>query len=373
MTKQPCRPLKARGFVLYAIGMFSLLLTACATDGGSVHAGQPLWVSDQEAAYPAANYLLGTGQAEDPATAKDRARADLAKVFSIAIEAQAEDSTVIHQDDSGNRRQMTVRRQIQTRTKQVLEGVEIAALWFDPENKRYHALALLRRGRTGRTLTAQITPLDRQTAVYLKQAEAATEVLPRLAYLARAVNLQQQRAALQQLLRVVDVSGRGVTPRWSMPALLAALDESFARLRVRPEAHVCGDDDPANLLQALRGAIAAAGLKTDEQGALFALHAQLSLDDLRQRQGWYWLRGRLQVLLMDAAGEHVYGQHRWPIKQSATEAAVVERRVMDQVNAILKKELRTTLQAFAVSSVATGATAPAVRGSLPEALTCAGG
>ncbi len=339
--------------VIAFAGVLLLLLSACASDGDRSPAGaRPSWVDEAYRVYPSSQYLVGTGEAATAALAKDRARADLAKVFSVAIDERGEDSTVVRQDADGQQRQMLIRREIRTQTKQVLEGVEIADVWFDPEQKQYHALAILRRARTRRVLTEQIAPLDRQTGVYLEQAEASREVLARIAYLARALKLQRRRDALQRLLRVVDSSGRGIAVRWPLPAITAAIDDSFARLSVRPGARACDGSYQQGLEQALRGALAAAGMASDDAAGIDLL-ARLSLDDRVQRQGWYWLRGRLSLVLKDASG-HVYGVRRWPLKQSATEVAMVERRIMDQIATILKRDLRATVSDFAVSALAEG-------------------
>ena len=56
-----------------------LLLAGCAS-------GRPDWTeSGKSNEYPASRYLTGIGTAADLGTAKDRARANLAKIFSVKI------------------------------------------------------------------------------------------------------------------------------------------------------------------------------------------------------------------------------------------------------------------------------------------------
>ncbi|MHB8763015.1 MAG: hypothetical protein ACYDA8_01525, partial [Deferrisomatales bacterium] len=61
------------------------LLLALAALGCAGAPAQPDWVAGTPQQYPAARYLLGRGQGDTPALARDRARADLAKNFRVSV------------------------------------------------------------------------------------------------------------------------------------------------------------------------------------------------------------------------------------------------------------------------------------------------
>ena len=67
-----------------------LLLAACSS--AKPGDARPEWVNGNSSQYPAATYLTGHGQADNMAAAKDRARADLAKNFSVNVSDTAADS-----------------------------------------------------------------------------------------------------------------------------------------------------------------------------------------------------------------------------------------------------------------------------------------
>ena len=66
--------------IFVAIILASLLACSGTTTKSS---GEPDWVSGNSSKYSNQQYLLGRGQADDVATAEDRARADLAKIFVV--------------------------------------------------------------------------------------------------------------------------------------------------------------------------------------------------------------------------------------------------------------------------------------------------
>ena len=333
------------------IGLFSWL-TACSTTSGRDGDGPPDWLSGASRAYPAERYLIGTGAGREPASAKDRARADLAKNFAVAIDETMQDLTRVSLGAPGEgERRVRISREIDTRTHEVLEGVQIADLWFDPEKRRYHALAILRRVQARKALESRIEPLDKQTAAYLDRAAGSRDRLQRIAYIARAFELQQRRHGLQRLLRVVDRTGRGRPARWSLPRLKAMLDEAFTALSLRLDVEACQVDFRDLVARAAEAGLTATGI-TRTQDAPLVLHVRLALDEPSRAQGWYWIRGRLGVGL--EADGRTLGLHRWRIKQSAVELPVARRRAKDEIAGHLRTGLRPVLIDFATEAIAGG-------------------
>src|ERR1019366_645792 len=77
--------MKLSAFAIFTL-MLSLLL-GCA----SRQPAQPDWIAGDSANYKSSQYLIGRGQAATQEEAKDRARADLSKIFQVAVTADSED------------------------------------------------------------------------------------------------------------------------------------------------------------------------------------------------------------------------------------------------------------------------------------------
>jgi hypothetical protein len=322
-----------------ALALSVSLLAGCAT-----LQGPPDWISGTAAKYPAPQYLVGRGQAASGEEARDRARADLAKIFEVNVAVESEDVQAFRSGAGGKYEGHSARR-ITARTERVIEGIEIAETWQDPMTKNFHALAVLPRLKAGTTLRQEIARVDDATRLQLERARDAQDLLLKIAAAAHAVTLQSDRAALQKTLRVIDPVGVGSQPSVSIDRLRADLDALVKRVKLAPrvpaEAH-------SDLEPMFKGAVAAAGFLADTDATPdYALEANLALDDLGRQDGWYWQRGVLEVRLMETANNRVRGTKRWQIKSSSLTREGSVQRAFSQADVVLKKELRGALISFA--------------------------
>lgn len=326
-----------------------LLSGACATtknDGKQ----PPDWVNGVSSRYPAGQYLIGRGAAADLDDAKDRARADLAKVFEVGITAESSDIQTFERVTAGNngagesKGQLQISRNIQTRTDRVIRGIEIADLWQDPQSGTHYALAVLRRLQAAQTLRDDIDRLDDATRLYVAKTNEEKDPLKRIAAASRAVEAQIERASAQRSLQIIDITGRGAPPSWPLAQLRSERETLIQDLSLATR--TSGPDGGA-IRDILDGAVSAAGFTIESPGqAKFTLSAACDLGDLEQREGWYWKKGTLEISLSDAANK-VRGTRRWDIKSSALSRDDAQRRALDQVNKILKGDLRAVLIGFA--------------------------
>jgi len=119
------------------------LLSGCASQPTV-----PDRIAGDSARYKTAQYLIGRGQAATQEEAKDRARADVAKVFQVAVVVSSEDIQRSKSGSSGAAQyEEQASRHISTRTEQIISGIQIAELWQDPSSGNYHVLAVLRACR----------------------------------------------------------------------------------------------------------------------------------------------------------------------------------------------------------------------------------
>lgn len=321
-----------------------LLLTACA--GKPAQQAKPDWVNAESARYSSASYLLGRGVAQNLDDAKDRARADLAKNFEVAVLEKYRDQQSFErtqqQGETSEQYEQHITRNLTAQTSRTLHAVEIADIWHDEANRQFYALAALSRMQARERLMQDMTRLDEKTRLNIRLARDEPSPLGRIGAAQQAVTAQQQRLVLQQSLQVVDRSGRGHPSEWALPKLVANRDELIARVRIHPRA---GGDLPGQMLGA---ALAHAGFRISDQPgeADYVLEARLQLDRPVSQGGWIWGRGTLQVDLIDSAGM-AQGTRRWPVKAAATQPERTTERLLDEVDKVLKEQLRETLVGFA--------------------------
>ena len=317
-------------------------LTACnATKPGG---DRPDWVNGNASQYPASAYLTGHGQSDNMATAKDAARGDLAKNFSVDVSEQSSDTSSYSQGDANGaptaKNSLDVSRSIKTRTDQVLTGVEISQTWQDPQSLQYYALATLPRAKAGAALRQQIGDLDAGTAASLNQAQNSSELFDKIAAATQAVDSQQTRASLQKELQVVDPSGMGIPSSWSLAKLQADRSALLKQLQITPAAD--GRDADATK-KVLAGALSDSGF-TVAEGANYTVTANLDYSDMPQG-GWIWITGTLQVT-MNGSDSRAHGVRRWDIKVSGSNKQLAQQRLMDQVAQDLQTDIQSTVLAF---------------------------
>lgn len=312
----------------------ALLLAGCATKPEL----QPDWVTGDSATYKSSQYLLGRGEGAAQVEARDRARADLAKIFQVEVKVRSEDVQKFKLSAAEpGQYESQASRSITTRTDQIVHGIQIAELWQDPATKNFHALAILPRLQTAASLRQQIAQLDDATGNYIEQSRSSSDLFLKIASANQAVKAQHERNSLQKSLQIVDITGRGVATQWNSAKLQADLGALLKRVRITPQ--VTQDSTPG-LENILSGALAQAGFMT-ETGSHpdFILQAKMNLQDLGLQEGWYWQRGTLEITLTEAANGRVRGTRRWDIKSSAADEQNAIRRALNQADSILKQEL----------------------------------
>jgi len=311
----------------------------------------PDWVDGQAAKYPAGQYLIGRGSASTSEQAQERARADLAKIFQVAVAAESEDVQSFSRDSAngaaGGQYEERTARRITTRTEQIVRGIRIAELWQDPATKTHHALAVLQRLPAANALREEINRLDAATRQYVQQSRAASDVFVKIGAASRAIESQTEREGFQRSLKVVDITGRGIESEFSSSQLIADRDALLKRVRISPRIPAGADPELESIV---RGALAASGFLTEGGDKPdFVLEARMTLNDLGRKEGWYWQRGSIEVTLIEAAANRVRGTKSWIIKGSALNAAEARQRALQEADSMLKKDLRRTLTGFATN------------------------
>lgn len=331
------------------IAVIILFVTACSFTADNPDS-PPDWVNGQSKKYARTLYLSGQGSAPSLDDAKDRARSDLAKQFEVAIREHGQQSQVFTSEQANGETVQSldqkITRQLLSYTARTLQGVEIAEQWLDPGDDIHYALAILSRQKSRQHFQQKLQILDQQSRQRLLQAEAETSQLRRASLVQQAIYSQQQRIVVQSSLQVVDLSGQGKPPTLSLSELIRSRDALLRDIGIQPAAN---GDMATELVKSLSGAIAGAGFSIENTNkADYRLTVRTLLDPVFKNKGWYWLRGTLQINLIDGSGNDV-GIQRWPLKVSSTSVKRSQQRLLSAADKLLKSELRDVLLGFAVN------------------------
>jgi hypothetical protein len=340
-----CSEMKLRGILFAATALAVALLAGCSGTGG-----KPRWIDGKSKSYPEDRFMTATGSGDDREKAKNRALSNLAKIFEVQIEESAHDeSSAWTRTVEGERRQgneQLATRYLDAYTSKLLEGARIAENWFDDGVGLYYSLAVLERDAVSNRLSAEIRKHDQHSQTLIAQAQAQGGADPfraaRLLFQARMA--QVSRESLQHDLRIVDPSGIGIRPLWTVQQLDNDIDQQLKRMRVN--ARALGDpgaDSNAQLRKYLQAGIAAAGMTPAQGDAAYRLEGDLDVKDLGQVDGWYWFRGSLEIILRDNRNDKLLIDERWPLKVSGATKAQAEVRLRDQIQQRLTLELKAAL------------------------------
>ncbi len=322
-----------------------VLISACT--GTEI---KPSWLDGYSERYPSQLYLTGQGGADHLNDAKDRARADLAKQFEVAINERTQQQQQYNKQQQGEQSteklQQSVSRQLITQTTRTVQGIKITKTWYDKATHKHYALAVLSRNQAKQNFEQQINRLDQQSKQKIKQAEAENNKLKKAAHVQQAIEAQLKRQSAQSALQVVDFSGRGKPASISLAELIHARDSLIDKITLSTK--TSGALAP-QLKSILSGNTAHAGFQISDKNLTdYALLAETKLDPPIRKNNWIWLRGTLELRLIDNNSK-VIGVQRWPIKTASVTIEQAEQRLLSGIDIILKNELRMTLLGFSGS------------------------
>lgn len=313
------------------------LLSACATNGSKDNGKRPDWVMGTSEEYPSKKYITGIGDADTMADAKSRARAELAKTFSVNIQSTSNDrsSYNLNRDkESYSSNSLSIDREIQSRTKQRLEGVKIAQVWQDEGSLRYYAIALLARQPTTLSLRTEISQLDDSTQELIQRIQKETSLISKIRASAKTIPLQSKRRVLNKQLQVVSTVGQGITPIWSVEKLQHDYEALISRVTITAKASGFKHEQLKINVEDTLGNLNFTVLPQAD----YLLNANLHVTALPQNNGWYYQKATLSISL-SGEGQHKLGGHQWDFKVSATEQSLSELRVLEKAQQILSSEL----------------------------------
>lgn len=325
-----------------------VVLAGCSLSAAVMDADErPDWVDGEPGKYPNARYVYATGSASTAELARDRALGNLAKVFELQIQESStttQDVQTLTTDDVESvESSARIASKINIHTDKMIKGARIAEQWQNPEELTHYALAVLDRTQAGNNVRGELNRLDREIAFTMTNADSRQDLLAKIADLQHAIEMQTERDSLQSTLKIIDLDGIGKPSGWSLAELTEQQAQALKSLNMRG---VVVTDSVGQLDQVLQAAMAKAGFAESSGEVGYTLSASTETQEPEQKEGWFWLRGALNVRLANPEGA-VLGNKSWPLKVSALQKNQLKQRMLAEVESRLDSELKSTVLGFA--------------------------
>ncbi len=181
---------------------------------GLASAQTPDWVTGKSGQYPDQLYITGVGSGDSRQEAENRARAQIAEVFKVQLNARfTNNKTETLNGSNGNVNGHSVdvtRSSVNVGLVKTLEGSEIADVWQNPTDMEFFALAVLNRRKASVRIADQISTLDTELVEVGAQIDTAKSKLVKLRLLASRKNIAVKRRDLNSDYSILSSTGQGL-------------------------------------------------------------------------------------------------------------------------------------------------------------------
>jgi hypothetical protein len=348
MTTRTTSPLRISAFFFAACA--ALFAAGCAHGrrGSVTTGGRPQWADGESADFPRSQYITGVGSADDDGAAADRARGEVARVFSADVSVV---STVNESEANSNQNgkeshsfSNDVAQKVRTATQKVLEGVDIVARWKDPTG-RYYALAALPKDQALLAITEKSTEIDAEAAQYKAALASATDPFERAKAAAKLLALAKAHASLEADSRVL---GGGPLQEVFDAAAARTAAQALAALDVIVAVTGDGADD---VQTAVVSGLNAVGLsaKSGAPGDKADLTATAQVTVQSQDTGdWRWRRSRstATVSLQEGRTGKTFSTFEVTSREDATDSNEARRRSLASLSKSTAEKVTVAINDF---------------------------
>lgn len=300
----------------------------------------PKWVDGSSVMYPREKYLVGVGTADDRASAESRAKASIASVFSTEVSST---TTVQASERSGggtSEYSQSISQDVQTATRKVLEGVEIAEQWFNKATGQHFALAILNRAKATVAIRGKLDEIEAAARHLQKRMGEGESRFERARDGMRLLALVRKRDQLQADLRVVSPGAKAEsTVDFETATSQATKAVSELIIVVAVEGAEASKSVGSGAVRALNElgfrATAAAGVEPDIE-----VRVAVQIDEPKRQGQWQWARATAAVSLVEARSSQVFLQ----FEASGREASADYGEALKRSTASLARKLATDVR-----------------------------
>ncbi|KPJ78807.1 MAG: hypothetical protein AMJ54_01600 [Deltaproteobacteria bacterium SG8_13] len=314
--------------------------------------GTPAWIDGQSRQFPPGRYLTGVGYGNERPAAEDKARAEIAKIFTSHIDSSNRTYQEIFESRTGgkSRSAESINFEEITRvsTQKVLSGVRIGRVYRDPSaSPEYYALAVLDRIQAAEILRSRIVELDRQIEQLLSDSRNQTDKLTRIKLMRSCIEQHALRQAYNAELRIVERSGRGIPP----PVNIAEIKTQFAGALLKDFliALSVQGSRADEVRRALVEALNSKGFSVSEQisSASVLARGRVEIKPIPQSDAdWKFVRWSAYFDLVDQNGGAVFGSVHKSGKSGHLTTAQAEDRAVRSIRQSLAAEISEDLSNY---------------------------
>ncbi len=347
---------------LFSIAAAAALLGACAGSrvkapsaaGGPGSAARPDWVSGTSAEFPRDSYLLGVGMADDQASAMDRARGEIARVFGTLVTANsmttASEST---SQAAGGQAQTSssqdVMQTVRSTAQKSLEGVQIERNWRDPETKTYYSLAVLDIRDALTTMDGKLMELDQKARALRLSMETAQEKLDKIKDAFQLRSLMKTRKELLSDIHVLN-PGEVADPSIRPNEYEAAAARTLGQLDV---AVIMSGEGAQNVRPAVINALNKLGIDAREAsspaGADIAVECSAKFYDQADpdpSSAWKWTRGEASVSMTDVKSGKVFLSEQASAREASAVQSTARSRAETSLGKAIAEKIRSGIDSY---------------------------
>ena len=303
---------------------------------------KPNWIESEAERYPNNLYITSTGSASDAELAKDRALANLSKVFEVHIDemstTKSDTHVSLHNMKETIAKKNRLSQLIRVSTDKVIQGSQIVESWKDDELAIFYALVVLDRKQAKNNIMDEINRLDEEASSRLENIKLQDDVLLTIAGLNKIISLQQNRLSLHNMLKVINLHGRGYPSEWQLFDFQRQLEAELKLLKISGLVDVSNNSMSNQLSKILKSSMANSGFPASDESD-YILKLSLHVNELGFQQGWYWERAKLTVELVKSSGQ-IIEQKEWSLKVSALQKEDAQSRLLTLIANTLNADLR---------------------------------
>lgn len=316
----------------------------------------PDWVVSAGKKYPQKEYITAVGVSGDLNSAYDKARSQIAGVFSSEITVKSlvsEGETT--QDYGENKKTQTytdVAQDIQTTSKKEVQGIEIADWWYDEENDTFYALAVLNRKKAGAILRNKISETNSEIGQLELDFEQTSDKFRRAKTAMQILDLYERRKKLDLDLKIVSVALSNATfakETQLKPKLLKAISNVTVAVKIIGE-------NTEVLEASVTGTLHSLGFETkkiistaDVSDAEIFLVASIIFTRPQYRfhySRWQWSNASVTIDIKDIRKNSVFLSFTVTDRQASADFATAKNRNIKSLSKKTREKLKSELQNY---------------------------
>ena len=267
--------------------------------------------------YPSAKYITGIGHGAELQTAKDNARAEIAKVFLSKIKQLTTENEKHCQKGVGKEQDITYSlnhsQTTSVLTKKVLSGIRVADIYVDMKKNppEYIALAILNKYQAKNIIIEKIIEKDLEIKRQISVLNQTTDTVEIIRCIKKSLHELDMRKQYNNELQVLDQSGKGIPTSVSRVMLESRLYEilnSRFNIAVNISGN-CREDVHKALIEALAGMGLTVSTVSDNADIIITGTAEILNLDLNDPV-WFFVRWSADFQLINCCDNSIIGRFK---------------------------------------------------------------